>query len=352
MTDTITASLPTHSSPAVSDTFDPPAWLASPHLQSILPSLRLRRPFLMRRARRLTDCAQEQILDCGDGVRLMGKYSSRQAAGHPAAKDLVILLHGWEGHADSLYVLSLGTYLFDLGCDVFRLNFRDHGPTHHLNHDIFHSCRLDEVVGAVHTLQQRHPDRRLTVAGFSLGGNFALRVAARASGAGIHLERAVGICPVLRPHSAMEILENGPFIYQNYFLSKWKNSLRLKQALFPQLYDFSSILAQRSIRTMTEVMLERYSEFASLDAYLSGYAITGNVLAALDVPGYIFSALDDPIIPSADLNELPRNPNLHINAVPHGGHCGFMDRFNTESWADRQVARVMGLKLEEQRKII
>ena len=33
--------------------FAPPAWLVNAHLQSIVPSLRLRRPLLMRRARQL-----------------------------------------------------------------------------------------------------------------------------------------------------------------------------------------------------------------------------------------------------------------------------------------------------------
>jgi predicted alpha/beta-fold hydrolase len=343
MTDSLTASL-SSSPPSDPASFNPPAWLANPHLQSILPSLRLRRPLLMRRASELLACSKDQIVDCGDGVRLLGHYSSRASAGHEPARDLVILLHGWEGSSDSLYVLSLGSYLFARGCDVFRLNFRDHGPTHHLNQDIFHSCRLDEVVGAVRAIQQQHAGQRVTLAGFSLGGNFALRVAARASAAGIRLEQAIGVCPVLRPHSTMDILENGPFIYQQYFLSKWKSSLRIKQSLFPDVYDFRSILAQSSIRTMTEVLVERYSEFANLDAYLNGYAIVDHVLNGLEVPSHILFALDDPIIPAIDLKHLARNPHLHVNAIPRGGHCGFMDRFTAESWADRQIASLMGLR--------
>ena len=115
---------------------------------------------------------------------MLGHYSSQVAAGRPQARDLVILLHGWEGSADSMYVLSLGSYLFELGCDVYRLNFRDHGPSHHLNEEIFHSCRLDEVVGAVRAIQRALRSTRRST-GFSLGGNFALRVAARA-GRGHH----------------------------------------------------------------------------------------------------------------------------------------------------------------------
>jgi len=330
--------------------FAPPRWLANAHLQSILPSLRLRRPLLARRLRDVLACAQAEILDCGAGVRLLGYLSAHAFAGAedgdigaraPSTRELVVLLHGWEGSADSLYVLSLASHLFALGCDVYRLNLRDHGPSHHLNPDLFHSCRIDEVLGAVSCVQRAHPERRVTVAGFSLGGNFALRLAARAPAAGLRLERCIAICPVLRPHSTMDVLENGPFVYRRYFVAKWKRSLRIKQRCFPDRYDFRSILAHDSIRTMTRILVERYSEFPDLDAYLNGYTLVGDVLAKLQVPSHVLVSLDDPIIPARDLRELAHSPFLQVTAMPHGGHCGFMDDFRRESWADRFVARLM-----------
>jgi predicted alpha/beta-fold hydrolase len=254
-----------------------------------------------------------------------------------------VLLHGWEGSADSLYVLSLASHLFDRGCDVFRLNFRDHGPSHHLNQEIFHSCRLAEVVGAVQRVQQMLPGKRLSVAGFSLGANFALRIAASAPAAGIRLERAFAVCPVLRPHSTIEVLETGWSLYHQYFIAKWKQSLRIKQKLFPQVHDFSSIFAQRTIRDMTKMMVERHSEFADIDAYLNGYANVGDALAALQVNSHFLFALDDPIIPARDLKDLARTPYLHIQAIAKGGHCGFMDHLTGPSWADRQIGLLMGL---------
>jgi uncharacterized protein len=329
--------------------FTPPGWLANAHVQSIVPTLRLRRPLLMRRAQTLLSCAQEHILDCGDGVRLLGHHSAQQVSEH-AARPLAVLLHGWEGSADSMYVLSLASHLFEQGCDIFRLNFRDHGPSHHLNQDIFHSCRIAEVIGAVRRIQQLFPQQPLTLAGFSLGGNFALRVAARAPAAGIELERAVGICPLLRPHTTMNVLESGAYVYRKYFINKWKHSLRLKQQLFPELYDFRSILAQRSIKAMTELLLKRFGEFRDLDDYLHGYAITGSALADLQVPSHILFALDDPIVPAQDLRDVARSDYLQITAVPRGGHCGFMERFNSPSWADRQVARLMGLPAMQARQ--
>jgi predicted alpha/beta-fold hydrolase len=330
-----------HSADSLVARFAPTGWLANAHFQSIVPSLSLRRPFVAGRAKQMLAVADTQIVDCGDGVRLLGHYSSQQAAGRPPARDLAILLHGWEGSADSIYVLSLGSHLFSQGCDVFRLNFRDHGPSHHLNEDIFHSCRLDEVIGAVRSIQSSLPNKRITIAGFSLGGNFALRVAAKAHKVGIELERAAAVCPVLKPHSTMEVLENGWFIYQQYFLNKWKRSLRRKQQCFPKRYDFTKILAQTTIRSMTEMLVRNYSEFADLDAYLNGYAITGEALSELTVPSHILISLDDPIIPAHDLENLANTPHLHVTSIPKGGHCGFMDTFNGASWADRQIANIM-----------
>lgn len=322
------------------DTFAPPRWLRHAHLQSVLPSLKLRRPLVAQRARNLLINAREYILDCGDGVRLMGLYSAQPRV-DGAAAPMVVLMHGWEGSADSLYLLSLGGALYARGFDVFRLNFRDHGPTHHLNRDIFHSCRIAEVVGAVRAVQDAFAPPQLSLAGFSLGGNFALRVAVRAPQAGITLHKAVAVCPVLHPKTTLAALERGWFVYQRYFIHKWKNSLRIKQRCFPDVYDFSEILRMQSLNDMTEVLVRRYSEFPDLSTYLNGYAIVDGVLANLQVNSHVFLAEDDPIIPVRDVQALARTPHLSVNTIRHGGHCGFVERLNAESWVDRAVARVL-----------
>ncbi|HSS05660.1 MAG TPA: alpha/beta fold hydrolase, partial [Rhodanobacteraceae bacterium] len=153
--------------------FQPPWLLRNPHVQSVLASSRIRRWLSLRRGGDIESCAVEHIVDCGDGVRLQGFHTTQRAL--PEARGLVVLLHGWEGSARSNYVLSSGARLLREGFDVFRLNFRDHGETHHLNREIFHSCRIDEVVAAVGAIAEHFPARALAIAGFSLGGNFALR---------------------------------------------------------------------------------------------------------------------------------------------------------------------------------
>ena len=70
---------------------------------------------------------------------------------------------------------------------------------------------------------------------FHWGGNFFLRVAARARDAGIELERVVAVCPVLDPAHTLVRLEAGWALYRKYFVWKWQRSLKKKQAAWPQL---------------------------------------------------------------------------------------------------------------------
>ncbi len=318
--------------------FDPPAWMANRHLQSILPSLPFRRPAIERRAAAVRRASQPLVLDCGDGVRLMGLHAVPPPADVERVPRLAVLLHGWEGSADSMYLLSVAQLLHERGFDVVRLNLRDHGGTHALNRELFHSCRLPEVVGAVARLQALFPRHSLSLAGFSLGGNFALRVGARARDAGIRIARIVAVCPVLDPAVTLEALESGPALYHDYFLYKWRRSLRQKQDAWPGHYDFGDLVGARSLRSMTERMVLKYTEYPDLATYLAGYAVTGGLLESLQAPAWLITAADDPMIHARDLERLARPSSLEITVTPHGGHCGFMDGLRGPSWIDRRIA--------------
>lgn len=251
---------------------------------------------------------------------------------------MAVLIHGWEGSSDSLYLMSTGAYLQARGYDVLRLNLRDHGPSHHLNPGLFHSNRINEVVGAVRRIQDMTPDLPLFLAGFSLGGNFALRVALRAPARNIRLRQAVAVCPVLEPAHTLAALENGWSLYRTYFLAKWRRSLRKKEQAFPDLYDFDDIEAYRTLTDLTAYFVEYYSGFPDLRSYLKGYSLTGDVLASLEVPCRIIASRDDPIIPAEDIERIARPGSLTVTLTEHGGHCGYIETFSMRSWAERQIA--------------
>jgi hypothetical protein len=317
----------------IEEGFNPPWWMRSPHVQSMLVSLPVRRKFVERRAERLLSTSVEHLLDCGDGVTLQCFHSSPTRE----AKGTVVLVHGWEGSSASLYMLSLAQSLFNAGFDVVRLNLRDHGETHHLNRDIFHSCLLPEVVGAVKRLQEMFPNKPMHLSGISLGGNFMLRVAARAREAGLRIAKVVAISPVLDPVETLHALETGFTLYHWYFIRKWNRSLVKKQSAWPDYHNFAEFLRMTSLRDKTAEMVAKFTQFASLDDYLNGYSITGDRLATLASPATIITSQDDPIIPVGGLERLIESPYLKVTVTRYGGHCGFFDTLSGETWLERRL---------------
>ena len=316
--------------------YRPPWWLRSPHVQSMLGSS----PMRVRRGARLLAAASSHAeaveLDAGEGVRLQGVYNAPRTAD---ARGLALLLHGWEGSAESSYMRLTAAKLLEAGFATFRLNFRDHGHSHHLNPGLFHSNRIDEVVRAALAISQRYPLRPLVAAGYSLGGNFALRLALRAPAAGLPLARVAAVCPLVDPAATMDAMEQGLPQYLRYFERKWRRSLLRKRELFPEEHDFDDATLKLRMRDLTAWMVERHTDFADLGAYFDGYSIAGDRLSELQVPADILMAADDPVIPLRDFHELRPGGAARLELAGYGGHCGFLENRRFDGYAERWVAQ-------------
>jgi len=311
-------------------TFLPTFGLRNTHTQSVINSAGYRRRIVSKRSKALLDAEQDWTVDGGDGVFLHGHYSPQ--AGD--SKGLVILFHGWEGSSRSNYVVGAGGMLYEQGFDVFRLNFRDHGDTHHMNEGIFHSCLLDEVVNALKDIQQRTGASDWVLSGYSLGGNFALRVALEAPLHGLSLSQVVAVSPVVSPDNVLKAMEDGPGGYEDYYIRKWAKSLRLKESLFPGAYEYEQWHKLAGLRERTRFMATRYYQFESLEQYFDGYSIAGERLAALDISTTILTSEDDMVVPVEDLLGLPENDNIELLVTLYGGHCAFLKSWKMDSWAD------------------
>ena len=304
--------------------------LRNGHTNSVLSGSVARKIIVHRQCEKFLKQGQQEIVPAGHGINL-SSYMNRQQADHAP---LVILLHGWLGCAESLYMLSLGEYLFSHGYHVVRLNFRDHGNTEHLNRNIFHSCRIQEVINACSHIQGCF-GVPVSIIGFSLGGNFALRINAFTTERDLELEKTVSICPVIDPANTLTSLENSLFMYQNYFMQRWKSTFHRKAKAFPELYSKKIFGQFKSLREATEVLAVTYAGFESLEAYLNGYSIAGSRLSTVRVPASIVLAKDDPIIPWEDRHQLASNKKINFHLSDHGGHCGFLEPNLTSPWINR-----------------
>ncbi len=301
-------------------------------VQTILAS----RKFRKKAAQSVIDASESHIFDCGDGIRLQGSYSPKDNA-----KGLFIYLHGWEGSEASTYVLSSSRFVFEQGYSVFRLNFRDHGDTHHLNEGLFHSAMFDEVFEGVKQAANLTPEIPVYIVGFSLGGNFALRIARVLNSEPIvNLQHIFAISPVIDPVNSSEVVDQNRLI-QKYFLKKWSTSLRKKQAAFPDIYNFSEELSQTNVTDMTELFLSKYSDFGSTHDYFSSYAIHLDDLKTSKVRISMIMSRDDPVIKPEDMMTLNISPCVSRIMLKYGGHNGFFQSLYGPTWYDDYIAQTL-----------
>jgi len=316
--------------PACVNVFHPPAWVRPTAVQTVLASLRLR----ARGTETVLDRSRSQVLHVADGVRLLGFHTP-----HPAPRARAILLHGWEGSSDSTYIRTTARTLHRAGCDVFRINLRDHGPSHHLNEGIFLAVYLDEALEAATQAATQTPHLPVFLCGFSLGGNFALRIAARwADAPPVNLRRVVAISPAIDPIHATERID-GNLLLLWYFRRKWRRSLLRKQQLFPDRYDFSDLPPDMTLMQMTERLIPRHSRYPNARTYLAAYAVNRDVYARIRVPATVITAEDDPVIAVQDLLSLPNNPAVERIIHRFGGHNGFIEGNIKSTWYEKWLVR-------------
>ena len=288
----------------------------------------------------MRQAAREVILRPFGEVCLQGFYSPQSRR---PVRGVVMLLHGWEGSANSAYVLRTGEFLYRHGFSVFRLNYRDHGDTHALNPGLFYAVLLDEVFGAVQQVAQYERELPFYLAGFSMGGNFALRVARKCADHPIaNLRHVLSVSPVLDPARSTQAIDQSPLL-RAYFRRKWARSLRRKQACFPSLYDFENVLRLATLSEMTEALIQRYSDYATSADYFRGYAVLGDALADVNVALTILTAQDDPIIPVRDFFDLKLSPSTELSVQRYGGHNGFLESLGGRAWYERVIEECWGV---------
>jgi len=313
--------------------FKPSFIFRNPHFQSIMASSRLRTPL----KNYMRDNFQEIIVTTSTGSKLLSFYSHQKKS-----KGLIILLHGWEGSSSSAYILAAGDYFYNLGFSVCRLNLRDHGDSHHLNDGLFHGALLKETFEAVDYLSRLSENKPVYLIGFSLGGNFALRIAMMYCRIPIaNLKHVFAISPPLDPYKTTLAIDNGYSFYRKYFLKKWKRSLIKKMRIFPEKYDFSKMLKSKTCIELTEKIMPYFPDMSTYREYFNQYTLKNDSFQNLNIPVRIFIAEDDPVIPHEDYRHLQENEFLKISRQKFGGHCGFIDLFPVRCWYNKIITEII-----------
>ncbi len=305
--------------------FRPPLWLRSGMVQTALASNSLRKS----RKADLDASAIRLDLDAGSGLKT-SCYLNEQ----PDAPGMIVLFHGWLGTPQSSYVVSAAKSLFDNGFSVARMTLPEHGDAALMNAEVIDLTRHDFLRTAVRQLASRRPDTPLGLMGFSLGGNFALRLARDLKAHPIpQLRHVLAISPVIEPSDTCDMIDAAG-LFRRYFLKKFFRLSREKLATFPQIEGIEEVLTHQSIRALTEFSVQQWTDYPSIDAYFAAYRIGPDDFADCPVPITLLTAMDDPIVRWNYAHALPQTAALEPIFTRFGGHNGFFARFPTQAFSD------------------
>lgn len=257
---------------------------------------------------------------------------------HPA----LVLLHGLEGSSGSGYILGTAEKAFRAGFNVLRLNQRNCGGTEALTPTLYNSGLSCDIRAVVQNLIEADHLAEIFVAGFSMGGNLVLKMAAEFGQVPpTELRAAIGICPSVDLAACADAI-GAPrnALYERHFVKSLKQRMRKKAKLFPARYPLNGLQTVRSVREFDDAITARFCGFRDADDYYARSSALP-LLGQIRMPVLLLAAQDDPMIPfrSFETAALKQNPYLKLVAPRYGGHCAFIARESGEErfWAEARI---------------
>jgi uncharacterized protein len=244
-----------------------------------------------------------------------------------SSRRTLVALHGLEGSSAVHYMRGLADKAWRAGWNVVLLNQRNCGGTEHLTPRLYHSGLTDDPRAVIRSLVQTDGLRRFGVAGYSLGGNLALKLAGELDETpGLPVDAVVGICPTIDLDRCVHAIERRSNIaYHFNFVRNLKARMRRKARLWPGLFDLAPLRRVWTIRQFDDAYTAPHHGFGTASNYYAR-ASALRVAGRIRVPALIVAAANDPFVPADQFLEGPvrGNPAIQVIVPAHGGHCGFI----------------------------
>jgi predicted alpha/beta-fold hydrolase len=244
-------------------------------------------------------------------------------AAHPA----ILLLHGLEGSSMAHYMVGIADKAWREGWNVVRLNQRNCGGTEHLSRGLYHSGLTSDPLHVLQEIIAHDGIKAVIVAGYSLGGNLALKMAGDlAAQAPAALKAVCAVSPTMdlaRCVAALERRQN--FAYQFNFVRNLKSRMRRKASAFPALYDLEQLGRVWTVRQFDEYYTAPHHGFRDASDYYHR-ASALRVIDRIAVPTLVVTAADDPFVPPEPFTDpvIQKNPRITVALTQSGGHCAYL----------------------------
>ncbi len=281
---------------------------------------------------------EARLFEVEPDVRLLARCRWQEDR---TARATLVLVHGLGGSCDAPYMLGAARLAYLAGANVVRLNQRNCGGTEHLTPTLYHSGMSGDLAAVVCELVECDGLSRILVAGFSMGGNLALKMAGEmGEGAPPALLGVCAVSPALDLQETARSLERpSNHAYQRQFARGLRGLVQRKKELYPNLYDVRGLEYLRTVREFDEIYTASHGGFTSADDYYARSSAL-QFIPRVRVPTLIIHAQDDPLVPFGPLLN-PRvsgNPRVVTVTPPRGGHVAFVSAKKEERfWAEERL---------------
>ncbi|MEO0066118.1 MAG: hypothetical protein RI983_1444 [Bacteroidota bacterium] len=304
--------------------FKPPLLQFNGHWQSIYPSLFRKVDF---------DYAKRERLELSDGDFLDLDWSVTKKK----SDKLVIITHGLEGDSGRHYVRGMAKIFSANGYDALGWNCRScSGEMNRLVRFYHHGDANDLRAVINHSIQQ-YGYKHIVLIGFSMGGSLTFRaIAEHSSEVPQQVKTAIGFSvPCSLKGSVDALSTSANRIYLNRFLKKLGKKIKLKSKLFPDQIDASGY---DNIKTFIEFDNRYTAPLHGYENALDFYekASVGPLLHQVAIPSLVVQSVNDPfLLPNCmPIETAKHHPCLFLEMPEEGGHCGFMIRGQSYTWAE------------------
>jgi uncharacterized protein len=262
----------------------------------------------------------------------------------------LIALHGLEGSSEAHYMRGIADKAWKRGFNVVRLNQRNCGGTEHLSAGLYHSGLTADPMHVLRELIARDGLPWLAIAGYSLGGNLALKLAGELGlDAPRELLAVAAVSPVIELDTCVRAIERPENrIYEWNFCRNLQARMRRKARAWPGRYDLRGLWKVWSIREFDNRYTAPHHGFRDASDYYHR-ASAMRVIDRVAIPALIITAEDDPFVPPEPFRDPKVTGNPHITTIvtTHGGHCGFVGEAADDDgyWAERMIVQFIASKL-------
>lgn len=297
--------------------FRPAWWLPGPHLPTVFGKL-------VRRVPPAHDRIERWPTPDGDAVSVA--LIDPPKAGAP----LLTIFHGLEGTIRSTYAQGLLHQARARGWGAAMLLWRSCDGRVPQAPRMYHSGETADAGHFFRVLQSRFPRSPLLATGVSLGANVLLKWLGEqgASGAtGIRAAAAVST-PFDLGAGARHLERGFSRVYVRHFVRGLRRKALAALDVHPSLpVDRARLMSAQSFWEFDDAFTAPVHGFAGADDYYRRCSSLG-FLDRIRRPALLFSAVDDPFLPAAVLDDVRRlaqdNPALHPDFTPTGGHVGWV----------------------------